>query len=116
VDGLSKNLIKTAEKHLSFLCNEVNERHVGSKGNQVTADYLKNLLEKENFKIEELTTLGMTLVRTLADQLDANFDWQTKRNKGTTFRLTFKPDKIAKATWVEKKPDKIALTRLIKNK
>ena len=69
----------------------------------------------ENFKIEELTSLGMTLVRTLAEQLEANFDWQTKKNKGTTFRVTFKPDKIAKATWVQKKPNKITPIRHRKN-
>jgi len=64
VDGLSKKLIKMAEQQLSFLCNEINERHVGSKGNQITADYLKELLEKANFEIEE--------------QYFSCFDWEGK--------------------------------------
>lgn len=64
MDGLSNKLIKNAEQHLDFLCNEVSERYVGSKGNQITADYLKNKMEKAGFEIEE-------------QHFDC-FDWQGK--------------------------------------
>jgi PAS domain S-box-containing protein len=68
----------------------------------------------ENFDILELSSLGMTLIKTLAEQLEAKFDWDTQRGKGTDFRIRFKPDKVSKSTWVEKKPDRITPTRLRK--
>ncbi|MCF8000544.1 MAG: Zn-dependent exopeptidase M28 [Halanaerobiales bacterium] len=50
---MSKNIKKTVENHLDFLCNEVKERYVGSQGNQITADYLKNVMKKADFEIKE---------------------------------------------------------------
>lgn len=64
-----------------------------------------------DFDIMKLSSLGMTLIRTLAEQLDSGFDWESKPGKGTEFSIKIIPDSIAKETWVEKKPDKIFPTR-----
>jgi PAS domain S-box-containing protein len=65
----------------------------------------------KDFEIENLTSLGITLVKTLTDQLNASFEWESEPDKGVTFKLSFIREKIAKATWVEKKPDTISRTR-----
>lgn len=65
----------------------------------------------DNFDIEKLSSLGMTLVRTLASQLGADFDWETAKDNGTVFRVKFIPENIAKATWAQKKPGKITPIR-----
>ncbi len=58
----------------------------------------------KDFNPKELKSLGITLVQTLADQLDATFSWDSKKGKGATFKIEFKPEKIVKATWIQKKP------------
>jgi len=63
------------------------------------------------FDIDKLSSLGMTLVRTLATQLDAKLVWDSSEGKGTTFTITFTPSVIPKSTWVQKKPDKMELIR-----
>lgn len=69
----------------------------------------------EDFDIDKLTSLGMTLVRTLASQLEAKFDWNSKPSEGTIFTVTFTPSVVTKSTWVQKKPDKFEPTRPRKN-
>jgi two-component sensor histidine kinase len=63
------------------------------------------------FDIDKLSSLGMTLVRTLATQLEAKLGWNSSEGKGTKFTITFTPSVIPKSTWVQKKPDKMELTR-----
>ncbi len=58
----------------------------------------------DNFEMSELNSLGMTLIRTLANQLEADFSWKTKRNQGVKFQIVFMPEKITKATWIQKSP------------
>lgn len=67
------------------------------------------------FDIDKLSSLGMTLVRTLATQLDAKLVWDSSEGNGTTFMITFTPSVIPKSTWVQKKPDKMELIRPKKN-
>jgi two-component sensor histidine kinase len=43
----------------------------------------------QDFKYEESESLGIQLVYTLCEQLDAKLEIQTKKNGGTTFRITF---------------------------
>lgn len=68
-----------------------------------------------NFDVAKLTSLGMTLVKTLANQLEANLDWKTVPEKGTTFRILFIPATITTGTWIQKKPDRILTARPNKN-
>lgn len=55
-----------------------------------------------DFDIDKLDSLGMILVRTLAQQLDAEFTWTSKAEKGVAFNLEFKPSSISKSTWIKK--------------
>ncbi len=70
----------------------------------------------ENFDINKLNSLGMTLIRTLAEQLNASFEWNTKRGEGVTFKVIFVPDTLIKATWIKNKPENRVVSRLSKNK
>ncbi|MFY0684955.1 MAG: PAS domain S-box protein [Balneola sp.] len=68
----------------------------------------------ENFDVAKLTSLGMTLVRTLASQLEAEFEWETTSKKGTIFKIAFTPTTIPTGTWVQKKPDRITTSQALK--
>lgn len=68
----------------------------------------------EDFDINNLSSLGMTLVKTLSHQLEAEFSWDSQANKGTTFKVSFTPAVLNKSTWVQKKPDKIESIRPLK--
>ena len=65
-----------------------------------------------NFDILELSSLGMTLIRTLAEQLNATLDWETKEGEGVEFRISFIPDKLIKSTWIKNKPEDQLVSRL----
>lgn len=58
-----------------------------------------------DFDINNLDSLGMTLVKTLAQQLKAEFTWNTELGKGVAFTIEFQPSLVPKSTWL-KKPDK----------
>ncbi|GEM_PF-681244 len=70
----------------------------------------------EDFDINELNSLGMTLIRTLAEQLNATFDWDTKKGEGVNFKISFIPDKLIKSTWIKNKPENRFVSRLDKRK
>lgn len=70
----------------------------------------------EDFDINELSSLGMTLIRTLAEQLNATFDWDTKRGEGVNFKVSFVPDTLIKSTWIKKKPENKIISRLNKKR
>jgi len=70
----------------------------------------------EDFDINELNSLGMTLIQTLAEQLDAVFDWDTKKGEGVNFKISFIPDKLIKSTWIKNKPENRFVSRLDKRK
>ena len=59
----------------------------------------------EDFDINELNSLGMTLIKTLSEQLNATFDWDTKKGEGVNFKVSFVPDKLIKSTWIKKMPE-----------
>tara|TARA_R100000697_G_scaffold112971_2_gene130967 strand:- start:426 stop:3350 length:2925 start_codon:yes stop_codon:yes gene_type:complete len=59
----------------------------------------------EDFDINELNSLGMTLIKTLSEQLNATFDWDTKKGEGVNFKVSFVPDKLIKSTWLKKMPE-----------
>lgn len=65
----------------------------------------------EGFDINELNSLGMTLIRTLAEQLNATFDWDTKTGEGVNFKVSFVPDILIKSTWIKKKPENKIVSR-----
>lgn len=65
----------------------------------------------EDFDINELNSLGMTLIRTLAEQLNATFDWDTKTGEGVNFKVSFVPDTLIKSTWIKKKPENKIVSR-----
>lgn len=52
----------------------------------------------DDFDIDQLNSLGMTLVKTLTDQLEGTFEWHSKEDLGTLFRIRFKPTEVA--SWV----------------
>ncbi len=60
----------------------------------------------EGFEMSELNSLGMTLIRTLTDQLEGTLNWKSEKGKGVAFTIRFRPDKVDKATWVQKEPVK----------
>ncbi|MEP6362891.1 MAG: PAS domain S-box protein, partial [Balneola sp.] len=70
----------------------------------------------EDFDINELNSLGMTLIRTLAEQLNATFDWDTKTGEGVNFKVSFVPDTLIKSTWIKKKPENKIVSRLNKKR
>ena len=59
----------------------------------------------EDFDINELNSLGMTLIKTLSEQLNATFDWDTKKGEGVNFKVSFVPDKLIKSPWLKKMPE-----------
>lgn len=68
----------------------------------------------EGFDITKLNSLGMTLIQTLAEQLEAGFEWDTKKGEGVNFKISFVPDKLIKSTWIKKKPEDVVVSRLSK--
>jgi hypothetical protein len=56
----------------------------------------------------------MTLIQTLAEQLEADFDWDTKKGEGVNFKISFVPDKLIKSTWIKNKPEDVVVSRLSK--
>lgn len=68
----------------------------------------------EGFDITKLNSLGMTLIQTLAEQLEADFDWDTKKGEGVNFKISFVPDKLIKSTWIKNKPEDVVVSRLSK--
>ncbi len=47
------NLVKEAEKHLKFLCEEIGERRVGGEGNRRSTEYLKTIFIESGWNTEE---------------------------------------------------------------
>lgn len=58
-------LKETAKKHLSFLCETIENRCVGSKGNQAATKYFQEQLEANHWQIE-------------SQEFDA-FDWESEK-------------------------------------
>ncbi len=54
----------------------------------------------DDFEKLKTKSLGMTLVETVTTQLEGTLIWDYKKNKGTTFRITFKPTEMN--TWAKK--------------
>lgn len=43
----------------------------------------------KDFRIEELTSLGITIIESLTDQMDGKLSWTSEPEKGTSFRIVF---------------------------
>lgn len=56
----------------------------------------------EDFDIDNLDSLGMTLVKTLVAQLNAKFSWDSKSGEGVAFTVEFKPEYENKSSWIKK--------------
>lgn len=71
-----EKLNESAKNHLSFLCEKIDNRYVGSKGNLAATNYFKEQLEKNNWKIER-------------QEFEA-FDWESDNASIETNKLKLK--------------------------
>lgn len=91
--GLILNeLITNAYKH-AF--EDIEEPCISISLNQIDDAYILQVKDNgnglpENFKIDQSSSLGTTLIKTLVNQLDGTLDVST--DKGAVFKVTFKAD------------------------